>query len=143
MRTYSLSAVKGRNLKKTLTLPRAAISMASMASWRFLGVAAHETLGTWCADSWGDIPDVGTKNADTLDDGEEDGNFEIPGSWQADSHERSTGAEVVGSLGVTGGVGGSDDGGVGTEPASDALDVRNKALSLFKIYPSLCAEAEN
>lgn len=43
-RTHSLSSAKGRHLKKTLTLPRAAMSMASIESWRFLKTEAIEHL---------------------------------------------------------------------------------------------------
>ena len=36
--THSLRSAKGCCLKTTLTLPRAAMSIASIASWRFLEI---------------------------------------------------------------------------------------------------------
>jgi hypothetical protein len=67
----------------------------------------------------------------------------MSGSGQADSHEGSTRAEVVNGLSITRGACGGDNGGVSTESAGDAFDVRNKVLSLLEVNPSLGTEAEN
>ena len=63
-------------------------------------------------------------------------------SRQADSHEGSTGAEVVNGLGVTRGGGSSDDCGVSTESTGNALDVAHEVLSLFEVDPSLGTETK-
>ena len=90
-----------------------------------------------------DLPDVGTNDADALENGKEDGCFEIGSSRQANGHKGSTRAEVVNGLGVTRGACGGDNRGVSTQPTCDTLDDRNEVLSFFKIYPSLSTEAEN
>ena len=88
------------------------------------------------------LPDVGTDDANALEDGEEDGSFECGSSGQADGHERSAGAEVVNGLGVTGGASGCDDRRVSTESTGNALDVRNQVFGLLEVDPSLCIEAK-
>lgn len=88
-------------------------------------------------------PDVGTDYANALEDGEEDGSFELSSSGQANSHECSARTEVVNGLGVTGGASGCDDCRVSTESTGNALDVCNKVLGLVEIDPSLCTEAKD
>jgi len=89
------------------------------------------------------VSDVGTDDANALEDGEEDGCLEFSRSGQADGHKGSAGAEVVDGLGVTRGASSSDDCGVSTQSTGDALYVANEVLSLLEVYPSLGAEAEN
>ena len=60
------------------------------------------------------LPDVGTDDANTFEDGEEDGSLERSSSGQADGHEGPTRAEVINGLGVTRGTGSSDNCGVST-----------------------------
>lgn len=88
------------------------------------------------------MPDVGTDNANALENGKEDGGLEVSRSGQANGHECSTGAEVINSLAVTRGGGSSDDCRVSTESTGDALDVAHEVLSFLEVDPSLGAEAE-
>ena len=46
-------------------------------------------------------------------------------------------------MGVTGWGGGSNDRGVGTVSAGDALDITYEVLSLLEVDPSLGTETEN
>jgi hypothetical protein len=87
------------------------------------------------------LPDVGSNDADALENGKEDGCFKISGSGQTDGHQSSTGPEVVNSLGVTRGACSGHHCGVSAQSTGDALDVRNEVLSLFEVYPSLSTEA--
>ena len=88
------------------------------------------------------LPDVGTDDANALENCEEDGSFERGSSRQANGHERSTRAEVVNGLGITGGASGCDDCRMSTESTCNALDIRNEVLGLLEVDPSLCAEAK-
>jgi hypothetical protein len=102
-------------------------------------------VGAWVLKVSGrerNLPDVGTDDANALEDGEEDGSFESGSPGQANSHERSARAEVVNGLCVTGGASGCDDRRVSTESTSNALNVRNKVLGLLEVDPSLCTEAK-
>ena len=75
-----------------------------------------------------------------LENGEEDAGVQFRLRWQTDSHQGTTLPKVIDSLGVSAGAGSGDDGGIGTRPASDPLDLCDDILGLGEVDPSIRTE---
>ena len=114
-----------------------------MASWRFLRIKLSQRLEAWDKKHGKNLPDIGTGDSNALEDGEENGSFELSGSGQANGHERSARTEIVNGLGITRGASGGYDGGVSTKPASNTFDISNEVLGLLEVDPSFCTKAKH
>ena len=86
------------------------------------------------------VTNIQAKNADALDDGEEDVRAELRARGEADDHERAAVAEVVDGLRVRDARRGGDDRRVRAEPVRRGDDVLHEVLRLAEVDPLLRAE---
>ena len=86
------------------------------------------------------VANIRAKNADALNDSEEDIRRQCSLRGQTNDHQVTSRTEVVNSLLVCLRRRSGDDGGVRAEPVARSLDICDDVLGLLEVDPRLCAE---